>query len=150
MCGNWRRKYLSRESARLLSIRRNDDSRCLVLTIVGGHALRRGEVQTLVQKGPLIFFSGKLLLANNPRPTQITTFTFHGFSFFLVNCFISLNFTGFDWLIERGYRPNCRNHCRQAEKAETTTCFSICERRSPLAREILLWKQRRTYHRRVP
>ena len=24
-----------------------------------------------------------------------------------------------------------------AEKAETTTCFSICERRSPLAREIL-------------
>ena len=33
---------------------------------------------------------------------------------------------------------------------ETTTCFSICERRSPLAREILLCEQKRTDHRRVP
>ena len=36
------------------------------------------------------------------------------------------------------------------EKAETTTCFSICESQSPLAREILLCEQRRTDHRRVP
>ena len=43
----------------------------------------------------------------------------------------------------------CRN-CRPAEKAETTTCFSICECRSPMAREILLCEQRRTDHRRVP
>ena len=33
---------------------------------------------------------------------------------------------------------------------ETTTCFSICERRSPLARERLLCEQRRTDQRRVP
>ena len=39
---------------------------------------------------------------------------------------------------------------RPAEKTETTTCFSICERWSPLAREILLCEQRRKYHRRVP
>ena len=97
-----------------------------------------GGVQTLVQKGPLIFFLWEITSRQHfppplPHSTQITAFTFHGFSFFSVNCFISLNFTGFDWLIERGYRPNCRNHCRQAEKAETTTCFSICERRSPVA-----------------
>ena len=36
------------------------------------------------------------------------------------------------------------------EKAETTTCFSICESQSPLARKILLCEQRRTDHRRVP
>ena len=36
------------------------------------------------------------------------------------------------------------------EKAETTTCFSICESQSLLAREILLCEQRRTDHRRVP
>ena len=36
------------------------------------------------------------------------------------------------------------------EKAETTTCFSICESQSQLAREILLCEQRRTDHRRVP
>ena len=138
-------------------MRRNDDSRCLVLTSVGGHALRRGGGGS-PNFGPErtvdFFFLGNDFSPTTPPPpphsTQITAFTFHGFSFFPVNCFISLNFTGFDWLIERGYRPNCRNHCRQAEKAETTTCFSICERRSPLAREILLWKQRRTYHRRVP
>ena len=29
------------------------------------------------------------------------------------------------------------NNCRLAEKAETITCPSICERRSPLARVIL-------------
>ena len=33
---------------------------------------------------------------------------------------------------------------------ETTTCFPICERRSPLAQEILLCEQRRTDHWRVP
>ena len=119
-------------------MRRNDDSRCIVLTIVGGHALKgRGESRLWFRKDRWFSFSGKLLLADTspplPHSTQITAFTFHGFSFFPVNCFISLNFTGFDWLIERGYRPNCRNHCRQAEKAETTTCFSICERRSPVA-----------------
>ena len=37
-----------------------------------------------------------------------------------------------------------------SEKAETTTCFSVCERQSPLAQEILLCEQRRTDHRRVP
>ena len=36
------------------------------------------------------------------------------------------------------------------EKAETTTCFSICESQSPLARKTLLCEQRRTDHRRVP
>ena len=36
------------------------------------------------------------------------------------------------------------------KKAETTTCFSICESQSPLAREILLCEQRRTDYRRVP
>ena len=36
------------------------------------------------------------------------------------------------------------------EKAATTTCFSICESQSPLAREILLCEQRRTDHWRVP
>ena len=52
------------------------------------------------------------------------------------NCCI-FNFTEFDWLKERGYRPSCRHNCRPAEKVETTTCFSIYERRSPLARETL-------------
>ena len=28
-----------------------------------------------------------------------------------------------------GHRPSCRHHCRPVEKAETTTCSSICERR---------------------
>ena len=40
--------------------------------------------------------------------------------------------------------------CGKLLLTETTTCFSICERRSPLAREILLCQQRRTDHRRVP
>ena len=31
------------------------------------------------------------------------------------------NFTGFDWLKERGYRPSCHQNCRPAEKAEVTT-----------------------------
>ena len=30
------------------------------------------------------------------------------------------NFTGFDWLKERGYRPSCHHNCRPAEKAEAT------------------------------
>ena len=33
---------------------------------------------------------------------------------------------------------------------ETTTCFPICERRSPLAQEIVLFEQRLTDHWRVP
>lgn len=47
------------------------------------------------------------------------------------------------------YWPSCRQNCRPTEKAETTTCFSICERRSPLAWEILLCEKRWTDHRRV-
>ena len=84
----------------------------------------------------------------NKSVKQLTVFKFRGFSFsfFAVNCFI-FNFTGFDWLKERGYRPSFRHNFRPAEKAETTTCFSICEHRSPLAREILLCEQRRTDHR---
>ena len=42
------------------------------------------------------------------------------------------------------------HNCRPAEKAETTTCFSICERRSPSGREILRCQQRRTDQRRYP
>ena len=38
---------------------------------------------------------------------------------------------------------------RSAEKAETTTCFSICERWLPLAREILLCEQRQSDNGRV-
>ena len=49
-----------------------------------------------------------------------------------------------------GTFSSCARNCRPAEKAETTTCFSICECRSPMAREILLCEQRRTDHRRVP
>ena len=60
------------------------------------------------------------------------------------------SFTGFDWLMERRYRPSCRQSCPPAEKVETITCFSICAHRSPLAREILLSKQRRTDHRTDP
>ena len=40
--------------------------------------------------------------------------------------------------------------CGKLILTETTTCFSICEHRSPLAREILLCKQRQTDRRRVP
>ena len=64
---------------------------------------------------------------------------------------------GSEWTVEHSYgklplpRPPPTNRgCRPAEKAETTTCFSICERRSPLAREMLLCEQRRTDHRMVP
>ena len=28
-----------------------------------------------------------------------------------------------------GHRPSCRHHCRPVEKAEKTTCSTICERR---------------------
>ena len=42
------------------------------------------------------------------------------------------NFTGFDRLIERGYRPSCRHNCPPAEKVETITYHSICAHRSPL------------------
>ena len=64
---------------------------------------------------------------------------------------------GSEWTVEHSYGklplptpPPTSRGCRPAEKAETTTCFSICERRSPLAREMLLCKQRRTDHRMVP
>ena len=40
--------------------------------------------------------------------------------------------------------------CGKLRLTETTMCFSICERRSPLAREVLLWEHRRTDHRKVP
>ena len=40
--------------------------------------------------------------------------------------------------------------CGKLLLTETTMCFSICELRSPLLREILLREQRRTDHRRVP
>ena len=40
--------------------------------------------------------------------------------------------------------------CGKLLLTETTTCFSICEHRSPLVREILLCKHRQTDHRRVP
>ena len=40
--------------------------------------------------------------------------------------------------------------CGKLLLIETSTRFSICERRSPVAREILLGEQRRTDHRRVP
>ena len=45
----------------------------------------------------------------------------------------------FDFLLESGYRPSCRHNCGPAAswEAETTTCFSMCDRRSPLAWEIL-------------
>ena len=33
------------------------------------------------------------------------------------------------WGANFGHRPSCRHHCRPVEKAETTTCSSICERR---------------------
>ena len=39
--------------------------------------------------------------------------------------------------------------CGKLLLTKTTTCFSICERQSPLARERLLCEQRRTDHRRV-
>ena len=51
-------------------------------------------------------------------------------------------------------RPSDRSVTNSVKKklllTETTTGFSIFERRSPLAREILLCEQRRTDHRRVP
>ena len=40
--------------------------------------------------------------------------------------------------------------CGKLLLTETTTCFSICERRSPLVREILFCERRRTDLRRVP
>ena len=60
-----------------------------------------------------------------------------------------------EYLIWRGggskfwFRRDCWAFLWPAEKAETTTCFSTCERRSPLVRGILLCEQRRTDHRRV-
>ena len=39
--------------------------------------------------------------------------------------------------------------CGKLLLTEITTRFSICERRLPLAREILLCEQRRTDHRRI-
>ena len=51
-------------------------------------------------------------------------------------------------------RPSDRSVTNSVKKklllTETTTGFSIFERRSPLAREILLCEQRPTNHRRVP
>ena len=40
--------------------------------------------------------------------------------------------------------------CGKLLLSETSTRFSICERRSRVAGEILLGEQRRTDHRRVP
>ena len=37
-----------------------------------------------------------------------------------------------------------------AEKVEMTNCFLICKSQSPLARKILVCKQRQRDHRRVP
>ena len=48
------------------------------------------------------------------------------------------------------FRKDCWIFLWPAEKAETTTCFSICERQSPLVREILLCEQRWADHGRVP
>ena len=39
--------------------------------------------------------------------------------------------------------------CGKLLLTEETTCFSICERRSPLVREIMLCEQRQRDHRRV-
>ena len=60
-----------------------------------------------------------------------------------------------EFLIWRGggskfwFRRDCWTFLWPAEKAATSTCFSTCERRSPLVRGILLCEQRRTDHRRV-
>ena len=60
-----------------------------------------GESKLWFRKDRWFLFSGKLLLANpHPHSTQITAVTFYGFSFFPVNCFISLNFTWI-WLVDR-------------------------------------------------
>ena len=62
----------------------------------------------------------------------------------------------FDWGWGGGWGPNFGSErtvelfCGKLLLTETTTCFSICERRSALAREVLLCEQRRTDHRRVP
>ena len=39
--------------------------------------------------------------------------------------------------------------CGKLLLTQTTTCFSTCERRSPLAPQVLLCEQKRTDHRRV-
>ena len=39
--------------------------------------------------------------------------------------------------------------CGKLLLTEAITCFSICERRSPLVREIMLCEQRQRCHRRV-
>ena len=54
------------------------------------------------------------------------------------------------WLGDRKRLSAELSPCRPAEQAETTMCFLICDRQSPLARQILLCEQRRTDHRRVP
>ena len=57
----------------------------------------------------------------------------------------------FDWRSPNfGSERTVELFCGKLLLTETTTCFSICERRSSLAREILLREQRRTDHRRVP
>ena len=60
----------------------------------------------------------------------------------------------FDWGGRRGQTMVQKGllnfFCGKLLLAETTTCLSICEGQLPLAREVLLCKQRRTHHRRVP
>ena len=46
------------------------------------------------------------------------------------------------------FRKDCWTFCGKLLLTETTTCFSICERRPPLAREVLFCERRRTDHRR--
>ena len=82
--------------------------------------------------------------------TTLTTFKFHGFSFSFytvtVSFSITLNLIGWKNVVI----GRCRHNCQPAEKVEMTTCFSICERRSLLARETLLCEQGWTDHKRVP
>ena len=100
-----------------------------------------GGVQTLVQKGLLNFF-----VANYFFPHPLPPITVARYKSLAPYVYLNSTRKGMHpWNI----LPLCRN-CRPAEKAETTTCFSICECRSPMAREILLCEQRRTDHRRVP
>ena len=58
----------------------------------------------------------------------------------------------FNWERGRGVgseRP-VELFCGKLLLTETTTCFSTCERRSPLAPQVLLCEQKRKDHRRVP
>ena len=50
---------------------------------------------------------------------------------------------------EFGSERPVERFCGKLLLTETTTCFSTCERRSPLARQVLLCEQKRTDHRRV-